>query len=149
MGLLDSKVWRGERLIANSIKLSKITDVREVAFEAKDGRPAASTVYFTLALQEAALDTDGKTLEPGFFKEVGLNTYPDGAGGDDQLARMGQDNEKLFWRVVAAALAEANNDELPAKFQAKGGADALKGKVLKVQYKAKGTFQNIVDAQPA
>jgi hypothetical protein len=92
---------------------------------------------------------DGEELLPGFFKDVSINTYPDGTGGDPGLDNAHRMNEVLQRKLVVCALGlPANCKDAAEELEKRGGADALTGKVVMVVWKAKNGRQNIADIQP-
>lgn len=150
MGLLDTGNYAGERLIADSILLCKITDMRTSAVEGKDGGPPLDVEWMTLSLQEEGKDTDGGVLPVGFPKDVSFRVLSNGAtGADDKAIEMSERNKILFWKGIAAAVGLPNNDKLPEAVKERGGKDAVIGRTLRVQFTAKGGYQNVKAFMPA
>lgn len=151
MSLKTSKSYsdKYERLIAESVKKCKITAVRTIEGEAKDGKPRMDQDWITFALEEEAKTVDGEVLTPGFFKDISINTYPDGTNGDAKLENAHRMNEVLQRKLVVCALGlPANCQNASEELERRGGPSALIGKIVNVRWKAKDGRQNLGDISP-
>ncbi len=151
MSLKSSKAYNDsyERLLADSIRRCKITGVRCIDGEAKDGKPRMDQDWITFSLEEPAKSVDGEELAPGFFKDVSINTYPNGTDGNPKQENANRMNMALQRKLIVCALGlPANCKDAAEELERRGGLDALAGKVVLVKFQAKDGRQNVQDILP-
>lgn len=132
------------RVLAKQIKRCKVTEVRSMSFEAKDGKPACDTDFVTFALQEPATTTDGEQVAEGFVVEHGFNEYKgiDGQANYATANRISAEGARKF--IIAALKLDPATKDVVGALKERGGPKVLEGKLVNVEFSVgKGGRQNV------
>jgi hypothetical protein len=148
MGLLNSKDYNDafRRTVAKGTKRCKVVDVRESAGKPKDdGSPVMDSTFIDLQLDEDAKTIDGDVIQAGAVISVTLNTCEHPQGDEKMVTMNRMSHERFRELVVACCGLPANCKDAADQLEKLGGAAALKGRVIAVDWSPSKKGMNSVD----
>lgn len=147
MGLLNNSQWNEavRRTIAKSTVPCEIVEVKELPGKPDEsGKSPKDTTRITLRFLKDAKTIDNDTIAVGGTVDVMLNTAPN-TNGDSKLEQMNRISQERFRELVVSALRLPVSERDPhGKMTAAGGADALKGKQVIVDFSPSSQGMNSV-----
>lgn len=146
MALLSNKSYNDavRRTVAKSTLPCEIVEVRELTGKVDGDKPPKDTTFITLRFSKDAKTVDGDVIAAGGTVDVALSTAPN-TNGDSKLESMNRISMERFRELVVSALRLPAGEKDPAgKLEAMGGADALKGKQVIVDFSPSSQGMNSV-----